>query len=94
MIIDLKTCSEEELWKYIATELAKNDVDVILVGGAVVSIYTEGAYKSGDLDFVKLDLFSDGIEKAMKEIGFNKRGARSYVHDECKHLFVEFPGGP
>lgn len=38
--INLANCSIEELWKYVATELAKNDVDVILVGGAVVSIYT------------------------------------------------------
>ena len=52
MIIDLKTCSEEELWKYIATELAKNDVDVILVGGAVVSIYT--SHKILKADFTLL----------------------------------------
>jgi Asp/Glu/hydantoin racemase len=38
--IDFKTCSEEELWKYISLNLSKNDVDVILVGGAVVSIYS------------------------------------------------------
>jgi hypothetical protein len=43
MSIDYKKCTEEELWKYVATELSKNDVDVILVGGAVVSIYSKGA---------------------------------------------------
>lgn len=31
MSFDFKTCSEEELWKYTATELARNGVDVILV---------------------------------------------------------------
>jgi hypothetical protein len=41
---NFKDCSIEELWKLVATELAKNDVDEVLVGGAVVSIYTEGAY--------------------------------------------------
>ncbi len=30
----------------------KGGIDTILVGGAVVSIYTEGAYRSGDLDFI------------------------------------------
>ncbi len=37
MKIDFKKCTEEELWKYVATKLSKNEVDVILVGGAVVS---------------------------------------------------------
>lgn len=30
----------------------------------------------------------------MKEIGFEKKDMRHYVHPDCKHLFVEFPGGP
>ncbi len=64
-----------------------------MVGGAVVSIYTNGAYQSGDLDFVKLDLFTGKLEEAMSEIGFKKHG-RHYIHPECKHLLVEFPGGP
>lgn len=48
----MRTCTEEELWKYVAGALAESGVDVILVGGAVVSVYSKGAYKSGDLDFV------------------------------------------
>ena len=47
-------CTEEELWKYVATHLAQNGIDTILVGGAVVAIYSDGAYKSGDIDFVLL----------------------------------------
>jgi hypothetical protein len=94
MKIDLKNCNESELWKYVAVHLKKHDIDTVLVGGAVVSVYTDGAYQSGDLDFVKLDLFTTGLEKAMKEIGFERKGTRHYINDECKHLFVEFPGGP
>jgi hypothetical protein len=45
---NFKNCTIEELWKFVATELSRNDVDVVLVGGAVVSIYTEGAYLSGN----------------------------------------------
>lgn len=48
MKIDLKTCREVELWKYVATHLKKNGIDTILVGGAVVSVYSDGAYESGD----------------------------------------------
>ena len=94
MEINFKTCTEEELWKYVAVHLKKHDIDTVLVGGGVVSIYTDGAYKSGDLDFVKLDLFTTGLPEAMEKIGFEKKGGRHYVHEDCKHLFIEFPGGP
>lgn len=38
---------EEELWKFVAIHLKKHNVDTILVGGAVVSIYSDGVYESG-----------------------------------------------
>jgi hypothetical protein len=91
--IDFKTCSEEDLWKYIATELSKNEVDVILVGGAVVSIYSEGAYRSGDLDFVLNDFSRQKLDEVLTNLGFKKSG-RLYKHPECKHLFLEFMSFP
>lgn len=91
MKINLKTCTEEQLWKYVAVHLKKRNIDTILVGGAVVSIYSEGAYESGDLDFVLTDMFVKNLPSAMEEIGFKKKGGRHYVHPDCKHLFVEFP---
>lgn len=93
MEINFKTCTEEELWKYVGGHLSKNGIEAVLVGGAVVSIYSNGAYRSGDLDFIVLSLFKSKIEPIMKKIGFNKQG-RHYVHPECEHLFVEFPPGP
>lgn len=92
-MIDFKTCTEEELWRYVASHLKSRGIDTILVGGAVVSIYSEGIYTSGDLDLVLGSLFTKGLNDAMKQIGFEKRG-RHYVHPDCKHLFVEFPGSP
>ena len=94
MKINLKTCTEEDLWKYVAIHLKKKGIDTILVGGAVVAIYTKGLYRSGDLDFVLASMFTEGLEEAMNEIGFKKLDARRYAHPECKHLLVEFPGGP
>lgn len=91
MKIDYKNCIEEELWKYVAVHLKKHNIDTILVGGAVVSIYSEGAYESGDLDFVLTDMFVKNLPVTMGEIGFVKKGGRHYEHPECKHLFVEFP---
>ena len=91
MKFNLKTCNEEDLWKYVATHLKNKGIDTILVGGAVVSIYSEGIYKSGDLDFVLTSMFVKGLPEAMLEIGFVRGSGRHYVHPDCKHLHVEFP---
>jgi hypothetical protein len=91
MKINFKACTEEELWKYVAIHLKKNGIDSVLVGGAVVSIYSDGAYESGDLDFVLTDMFVKNLPTIMSEIGFVKKGGRHYEHPECKHLYVEFP---
>jgi hypothetical protein len=90
---NFKTCTIEELWRLVATELAKNDVDVVLVGGAVVSIYTEGAYVSGDLDFVLNDYTRETLNKVLKGLGFNQK-SRHYIHSDCKHLYLEFASFP
>src|SRR5690606_5577939 len=94
MKISFSNCTEYELWQFVATHLKKKGFDTVLVGGAVVSIYSEGAYRSGDLDFVLNTFIKNGLDEAMGEIGFKKQGSRHFIHSDCKHLFVEFPGGP
>ncbi len=89
-----KTCTEEELWKYIAQHLAANDISTILVGGAVAAIYSEGAYRSGDLDLVVETLFTDKLPKIMKQINFIKKAGRHYQHPQCGHIYVEFCSPP
>jgi hypothetical protein len=91
--INFKKCSEKELWEYVAVHLKKSGIDTVLVGGAVVAVYSNGAYHSGDLDFIRTSMFVTKLEEAMNEIGFKKHG-RHYIRPDCKHLFVEFPGGP
>ena len=94
MSIDFPTCTVEELWRFVATHLEKRGVGVILVGGAVVSVHSHDAYRSGDLDFVTEDLFvRRNIEEVMAEIGF-QRQRRHYVRPDCEHLFVELVSGP
>ncbi len=93
MKIDFESCTEEELWKFVAAHLKEKNIDTVLVGGAVVSIYTDGAFESGDLDLILTNFFVKNVPEAMKEIGFLKKG-RHYVHPECKHLYIEFPKGP
>jgi hypothetical protein len=88
------SCTEAELWRYVASHLARNGVDTILVGGAVVAIYTEGLYRSGDLDLVQLSYLNQRIPELMKEIGFEVQGGRHYKHPRLRHLIIEFASGP
>ena len=91
---DWSKCTEEQMWKYVSTHLSKNGLDTLLVGGAVVAIYTEGAYHSGDLDFVLLSYLNDKLPKLMSDIGFSVSQSRHFSHPKCKHLFIEFVSGP
>ncbi|MCM2280065.1 MAG: hypothetical protein NDJ89_18485 [Oligoflexia bacterium] len=91
---DWARCTEEELWKYVATHLAKNGIDTILVGGAVVAVYTKGVYRSGDLDFVLLTYLNKNLPEVMAQIGFKVSKSRHYSHPKCKHLIIDFASGP
>ena len=93
MTIDFDNCTALELWKYIAVHLKKNGIDTILVGGAVVSIYSSGIYQSGDLDFLLTDMFTKNLREILGQIGFVQQGGRHYQHPQCKHLFIEFTTG-
>ncbi|TGN10395.1 hypothetical protein [Leptospira ilyithenensis] len=91
---DWSNVNEEELWKFVGWHLANKGIQSILVGGAVVAIYSKGAYRSGDLDLVEplLSRAAD-IKSVMESIGFNKVN-RHYVHPKCKHLYIEFVSAP
>jgi hypothetical protein len=78
----------------VAWHLEGAGIRSVLVGGAVVSIYTEGLYRSGDLDLVPDDLGRTRLGPVLREIGFEPTRSRYYKHPECPHLFLEFPRGP
>lgn len=88
-----KNCTEEDVWKFVGWHLAKNGIETILVGGAVAAIYSEGAYKSGDLDFVLKTYVHGNISDILSAIGFRNDGGRHYTHPDCDK-FVEFMFGP
>src|ERR1035437_9689072 len=87
-------CTEEELWHYIAWHLEGAGIQSVLVGGAVVAIYTEGLYRSGDLDIVPDDFQRSRIAEVLRSLGFTPDKSRYFKHPECSHLFLEFPKGP
>lgn len=91
---DWKNCNEEDLWRYVAWHLDGAGIYSVLVGGAVVAIYSEGLYRSGDLDMVPDDFQREELVATLEEIGFFPRKSRYYHHPECDHLVLEFPRGP
>ena len=90
---DWQNSTEEDVWKYVASHLAKNGIETILVGGAVAAIYSDGIYKSGDLDLVLKNYVEGKITPLMKEIGFKQSSGRHYVHPKCDK-YIEFMFGP
>jgi hypothetical protein len=52
MKIKWKSIGIKELAAIVSDKLNERGIDVILVGGACASIYTENKYLSSDLDFV------------------------------------------
>ena len=83
--------SVEELAGLVCSTLERHGVRVVLSGGSVVSIYSENAYQSYDLDFIQMGLARPS-NAAMEELGFAKQG-RHWVHPRSAFL-VEFPPGP
>lgn len=88
---DWKSCTEEELWHYVAWHL--EGAGIRSVGGAVVAIYTEGLYRSGDLDLVPDDTDRTRLAEELARIGFEPSRSRYFKHPACPHLFLEFPRG-
>lgn len=88
-----KSCTEEEVWKFVGWHLAKNGIETVLVGGAVAAIYSDGIYKSGDLDLVLRTYIDGKLPEIMADIGFEKTPGRHYRHPKCDK-FIEFTFGP
>lgn len=82
----------EELAALVCATLRRHDITAVLTGGAVVSIYTENAYESYDLDFVVRGLGKD-VRAAMASLGFSRGAGRHFTHPRTPY-YVEFPSGP
>lgn len=91
MKIDWETISLKNLAGFISKELEKEGIDVILVGGACVTIYSNNIYQSYDLDFI---IYEDlrKVEKALHPHGFEYK-SKCFVHKECPWV-IEFVSPP
>jgi len=90
---DFSTTSITELAGIIAEHLQLHGIEVVLVGGLAVEIYTENLYLTKDIDMVNTNYQPPKqIHAAMAELGFHKQG-RVYVNN-TSDISVEFPSAP
>ncbi len=83
------------LGAFVQEHLRAKGIEMVLSGGACVSIYSNGKYASMDLDMIHTSLLAPKrslIREAMNELGFIEQG-RYFSHAETD-IFVEFPKGP
>jgi hypothetical protein len=82
-----------ELAAYIYSYLKEHDIEVVLSGGACVTIYSQNKYISPDLDFIESGLTSRRkLKNLLGKIGFFEE-RRYFRHPETT-FFLEFPTGP
>ena len=81
----------EEIAAVVCEALDRAGILVVLSGGAVVSIYSDNAYESFDLDFVRQGV-ARKVDRVMNELGFRRQG-RHWTHPDSP-FWVEFPPGP
>jgi hypothetical protein len=89
----VKEMTQGELAAFVQSHLREKGIDVVLSGGASVSIYSSNKYVSLDLDLVNAYFAKRrAIRETMQEIGFHEEG-RHFTHPDTQ-FFVEFPPGP
>jgi hypothetical protein len=81
----------EEVAALVCEALDRAGIPVVLSGGAVVSIYSDNAYESFDLDFVRQGV-ARKVDGVMNELGFRRQG-RHWTHPDSP-FWIEFPPGP
>ena len=90
---DLSQLTPGELAAFIQTHLRAKGIDVVLTGGAAVSVYTDNQYLSRDIDLISTTLENrKHLKQVMQELGFEEQN-RYFSHPQTSYL-VEFPAGP
>lgn len=92
MKIDWKKIGIKQLAAIISVKLRERGIDVILVGGACVSIYTKNKYLSFDLDFITHATLKE-IAPILAEVGFKRESSRHFIRSDCS-FFIEFVAPP
>lgn len=85
--------SLQELAVIVSTALEEAGITAVLSGGGAVSIFSDNAYESADLDFVTSE-GKKSLQKVLQDLGFTaSSGSRMFEHPDTD-WYVEFPPGP
>ena len=82
----------ERLAAEVSECLRQHGIDAVLTGGTVISIYSDNAFRSHDLDFITAAGRAQ-LDAALATIGFLRGGGRHYIRADTAFI-VEFPSGP
>ena len=89
----IKGLSLEDFAIVISDYLMKNGIDVVLSGGACVTIYTKNKFMSYDLDFVLISYNKQKeVGSLLTEIGFYEED-RYFKHNDTE-FFIDFISPP
>lgn len=90
---NIKQMSIEQLCAFVSNHLQADDIPVVLVGGACVSIYSDNNYQTADIDFIeRYDTRRKDLIASLEKIGFTEKN-RYFEHPDTDY-FLEFPSGP
>lgn len=92
MTLNWQNVGIKKLAAIISAYLQKNDIEVILVGGACVSLYSNNKYISYDIDLIT-DSPIKKIIPVLEQLGFKNTGGRLFENPQCK-FFIDFPAHP
>jgi hypothetical protein len=94
-VTDINALSRAELAALVVETLAARGIEVVLVGGSCVCLYTNERFVSFDLDFVDLSYSRKRkIADALQAIGFHSEGASRYFKRDGCQCSLEFPSAP
>lgn len=94
MDLEWENISIKKLTAIVSDYLRKNGIEVVLVGGGCVSLYSNNKYMSQDIDLIT-ETSLRKITPIMKELGFESltKGSRVFENPKCEFL-VDFVSPP
>lgn len=94
-MINFADLTRAEMAAVVVETLSAHGIEVALVGGSCVCVYTNERFGSFDLDFIDMTYARrKAIVAALAGIGFAPRdNSRYFEHPDCPWS-VEFPTGP
>jgi hypothetical protein len=82
--IDWKNIGVKDLAALISDALRKDGIEVVLVGGACVTIYSDNRYVSYDLDYSTWE-DKQKVKKSLEKLGFHEKN-KHFCHPDCPYL--------